>query len=246
MQNRRDLRDRLYLGHLNEVPTQASLERYVTEVLDQKSTNAGVAHSVAHAISIMEKHRGYEYGTPSRLFLYWNARMQHGKSVTDDGTYIRSCMKGLRENGVPDEKYWPFNIRKVNQKPSGFSPWVRANARKEGEYLAILGTSSMRLHAIRDAVAGGFPVVFCTALETSFLSALGPWEIDKPKSKDPIVGYHAMCIVGYDGDRFRVLNSWGGNWRDNGFCWMSGDYIKWSESRDFTVIKDWKRLRKGN
>lgn len=40
-----------------------------------------------------------------------------------------------------------------------------------------------------------------------------------------IHAYHAMAIVGYDDDKgpngaFRIVNSWGNNWGDNGFAWI--------------------------
>lgn len=43
---------------------------------------------------------------------------------------------------------------------------------------------------------------------------------------------HAMAIVGYDdnkaGGAFRVLNSWGAKWADNGYVWIRyADYAQW-------------------
>jgi hypothetical protein len=155
-------------------------------------------------------------------------------------------MQGLRDYGVPDEKFWPFKIRNVNKKPAGFAPWTRANPRKGGAYESIVGIGLGRLKAIRDAIAKGYPVVFGTAVAKSFMPARGPIEIDRPKSNETLVGNHAMCIVGYEGDRFRVLNSWGKNWRDNGFCWMTQSYLIWSRSHDFTIVKGWNRIRRDN
>lgn len=44
-------------------------------------------------------------------------------------------------------------------------------------------------------------------------------------------GGHAMCIVGYDDTigatgAFKVRNSWGVNWGDNGYCWISYESFK--------------------
>lgn|GEM_PF-3599253 len=38
----------------------------------------------------------------------------------------------------------------------------------------------------------------------------------------PSVGGHAMCIVGYDDSKeaFKVRNSWGASWGDNGYLWI--------------------------
>ena len=244
LRNIYDPRDRKFESELTSIPNNASVEKYVTEVLDQRATSSCVAHSVAHAISIMEKKSGFDYGTPSRLFLYWNSRRQHNNEDVDQGTYIRACMKGLRSYGVPDEAYWPFKIARVNDKPAGFSPWTMADSRKDGEYLAIDALGNERTKMIRQAVAEGYPVVFGTALVKSFLSSKGPLIVEKPRFSDPIVGRHAMCIVGYENRLYRVLNSWGKQWRDNGFCWMTEDYIKWLQSSDFTIVRGWARLNR--
>ncbi|HEY3331451.1 MAG TPA: C1 family peptidase [Capsulimonadaceae bacterium] len=40
-------------------------------------------------------------------------------------------------------------------------------------------------------------------------------------------GGHAVCIVGYDDDKhaFRMVNSWGSDWGDNGFVWLAEDFL---------------------
>jgi C1A family cysteine protease len=40
-------------------------------------------------------------------------------------------------------------------------------------------------------------------------------------------GGHGVCIVGYDDTKkaFRMVNSWGSDWGDNGFAWLSQDFI---------------------
>jgi hypothetical protein len=45
---------------------------------------------------------------------------------------------------------------------------------------------------------------------------------------------HAMCVIGYDdniaGGAFRVLNSWGINWGDNGMVWIKyPDFVRWCQ-----------------
>ena len=65
---------------------------------------------------------------------------------------------------------------------------------------------------------------------------------------DTFYGYHAVTLVGYDdnmyGGAFRMVNSWGKNWGDNGYTWITYNWIKqcaeegWEmteKSPDFTV-----------
>ncbi|MCP4601172.1 MAG: C1 family peptidase, partial [Proteobacteria bacterium] len=212
------------------------------------NTSSCVAHAVAGAIDVLETKAGLPYVPPSRLFLYFNARRYHSKSVTDSGTYIRTCIKGLLKAGVPDEKYWPFSTSKskINRRP-GWEPYMKAFSRRDGEYYAIRSSGSARIASIKAALSDGYPVAFGTPVAKSFLSSSGPHVVDKPSSADTIVGGHAMLIVGYKEDAgrvlFEVLNSWGTRYRDDGYVWLTDDYIKWRLTNDLTIIKGWKRLK---
>jgi C1A family cysteine protease len=46
-----------------------------------------------------------------------------------------------------------------------------------------------------------------------------------------------MVIGGYTERSVFVLNSWGRDWGDDGWCSMSWDYIKWDQSRDFWTVE---------
>ncbi|UUX50830.1 C1 family peptidase [Nisaea acidiphila] len=37
---------------------------------------------------------------------------------------------------------------------------------------------------------------------------------------------HAVCLVGYDRDRFIIRNSWGPDWGDSGFAWATDTYVQ--------------------
>jgi hypothetical protein len=228
----------------------SSLELY-SEVVDQLNTSSCIGNALAGAIRILENKKQHEnsylkYSYPSRMFLYWNSRILHDViPLKDDGTYIRTCCKGLMKYGVPDEIDWPFIKNKVNRKPI-FNTWMRADARKGGEYFAIFDAGKDRINAIMTAICEGYPVIFGTQISDSFMSPIGDTVIYKPKSSDVIVGNHCMVIVGYrvvSGNiQFRVMNSWGKYWRDYGYCWLDSDYVASSKSRDFTIIKGWRNL----
>ncbi|AGC77321.1 papain like protease [Nonlabens dokdonensis] len=50
-------------------------------------------------------------------------------------------------------------------------------------------------------------------------------------------GCHAMTIVGYDDslDAFKLINSWGSNWANEGYIYLSYDFFRGSEDPDFKV-----------
>jgi C1A family cysteine protease len=50
-------------------------------------------------------------------------------------------------------------------------------------------------------------------------------------------GCHAMTVVGYNDDlkAFRVMNSWGSSWANNGYIYVSYDFFSGSDDPDFKI-----------
>lgn len=231
------------------LPKQVSLRSYVNQVLNQKSTSSCAAHPFASTVDILESRAGIPYKPVSVLFMYFNARAFRGTPVKDEGSSIRLMAKGLDKFGVPDSEYWPFTTKKslVNRRP-GWNPYSKAFHRRNGKYHHILSYGNNRLDDIMQALANGYPVVFGTQIANNFFDSYGARLVDKPRSSDKLVGGHAMLIVGYKHQGqyvlFEVLNSWGSNWRENGFVWLTDEYICWPKTRNFTVYHGWESLRK--
>ncbi len=248
--NSRDKRDWDFdrMGLASASLDAAGLEAYIREILSQGSTSSCVAQALAGAIHLLEVITQLPYEVVARLFLYYFARLQHQYPVTDSGTSIRLAVKALFELGVPSEEFWPFSTQPatVNQQPRGWEPYMRAHPRRGGEYYAIKDSGTARVDAIKAAISSKYPVVFGTPVAKTMLPSNGSSVIDRPGRLTSIAGGHAMVIVGYrdGGDLFRVLNSWGNDWRDGGLCWMTRDYITWSKTTDLTIIRGWERLQR--
>lgn len=237
-----------------KLPTSHSLAGLVTNVCDQRSTNSCVANAIAGGVDVLESAAGLASVPVSRLFIYYNARRLHGAQRFDSGTYIRLAIKGLVKLGVPDEQYWKFSVNplRINRRP-GWQPSMMAHPRRGGEYYSIFSEGKARTTAIKAAIVAGYPVVFGTPVSRQFMNNQGPRIIDRPTDVvgESIVGRHAMLIVGYEHDDFygtvfEVLNSWGTDWKDGGFCKLSEDYVRWDLTRDLTILHGWDRLRKAS
>jgi len=220
-------------------------------ILDQQNTNSCVAHAFSAGIHICEARAGLSYVPVSRRAIYYNSRREHDAQNVDGGTYLRTCAHALRTQGAPDEKYWEWaQIGVLLNKRPDWNAMRYAHPRRGGEYFRIYETGQQRGLAIRAAIQAGYPVSFGTNLVASFGDMKGSYQIEKPSALEKIWGGHAMLIIGWttgsDGRVwFRVLNSWGREWRDLGLCWMSSDYIEWGSSDDFHIIRGWDRIRVG-
>lgn len=80
--------------------------------------------------------------------------------------------------------------------------------------------SPMVIDDIKGALSRGEPVVFAMPVAQDFYDLAG----DTVYTHTGIAGdlHHAMAVVGYSEDQqaFRIINSWGDWWADNGYAWI--------------------------
>ncbi|MES9861878.1 MAG: C1 family peptidase [Candidatus Thiodiazotropha sp. LLP2] len=76
---------------------------------------------------------------------------------------------------------------------------------------------------MKAALANRNPVVVGIYIYPQFNNLVGPNSVYNSDDGEPSGG-HAVTIVGYDDNRFggafKVINSWGTSWGDNGFFWL--------------------------
>lgn len=209
------------------LPVAHSLLSHCGPVLDQGGTNSCVAQSIAQAIRTEQRADGDDDAQLiSRLALYFDARAQHGAELRDAGTYIRAAFKALARLGAPPEAAWPWNVRRINRSPSFSARWAAHDFRGVRGYYRIYDRGADRLHAIRSAIASNRPVVAGWAIDADFTRDAGPHVIG---AQGKTVGRHAMALVGYDGDQFELVNSWGTGWRNGGFARVTSEFVLASE-----------------
>jgi hypothetical protein len=149
----------------------------------------------------------------------------------DSGTHLRSFYSAINALGFPPECAWLYSDDKSADRPK-FTRQPKTNAfrlaadqRMPATYRRIFSTGASLVNDIRRAVANGFAVTFGVDVDADFCDNL----FDPTRPLDPIrgavVGGHAMTVVGYAGDVFDVLNSWGEHWGDGGYFAASAEYI---------------------
>ena len=162
---------------------------------------------------------------PSRLFIYYYERLMEGSINYDSGAQIRDGIKVLARKGVSDENKWPYNIKKFAEHPSD-DAINEAKKFQALEYQRIDNTNKGLLIAALDA---GHPIAFGFTVYESFESREVAKDgiVPMPQRGESVLGGHATAIVGYDlpSDRFKVRNSWGPDWADNGYFTIPADYV---------------------
>ena len=160
----------------------------------------------------------------SRQFLYANERIMEGTLDQDAGAEIRDGAKVLATIGVPPEELWPYTMDNLFLEPSE-EAYKAAVQIETKTYLTVDQTEEEMKLCINE----GFPFVFGVTLyepfESDEVAATGV--VPMPKPRDKVVGGHAITCVGYDDAHkaFKVLNSWGVDWGDKGYCYFPYAYL---------------------
>lgn len=158
----------------------------------------------------------------SRLFVYYGERVIEGTVNEDSGASIRDGIKAMARWGVCPEKDCPYVISKFARKPT-------KKAFTNAERAQILQYRRVAPSQIRSVLTSGWPVVFGFTVYESFESK----EVSRtgivplPGPAEQVLGGHCTVIVGHNDaqKRFKVRNSWGTDWGDDGYFYLPYEFI---------------------
>ncbi|MBD0331784.1 MAG: C1 family peptidase, partial [Chitinophagaceae bacterium] len=113
-----------------------------------------------------------------------------------------------------DEKCKPYNTQQN---------WDQDAANHKIQSRRSLGNASIQ--EIKTYLANKFPVVIGANVDEAFKRWKPANEVFKNSTS--MGEGHALTIVGYDDAKsaFRIVNSWGKEWGDNGFIWIDYDFL---------------------
>jgi hypothetical protein len=219
------------------------LREYVPELLSQGPMSACVGFSYVAVIHVVETMAGLPYIPRSPRFVYFNSRAMHGWEKRDEGTFLRFAADGARKVGAATEETCPSDPKLVNAHP-GAAAYMEAHNTRDCVFERITSTGEPRLQDIRAALCSGQPVVIGTDIAQSLMDASPRRRVvQRPGSRETIIGGHAMAVVGWDAEGFIIQNSWGPEYGENGFVWLTDEYLEWSGTSEIVVLRDWNRIR---
>jgi hypothetical protein len=204
---------------LSQLPASVDLRRWMTPVEDQGSMGSCTSNAMAGALEYLIFRQTGQHADISRLFLYYNQRL-FGREVRQDaGSQIKHAVRVASRLGAPHEKMWPYHPDLFAVQPPE-SVYRAAAQHRVVDYNSVPLTE----HAMKAALAAGFPVLFGTSYFDSCFKAAGKTGVmPSPAAGEESDGGHAMLVVGYDDGkhRFLIRNSWGDDWGESGYYWMN-------------------------
>lgn len=220
---------------LESLPPKVSLRPFAPTPGNQGKTGTCVAWSASYAARTISYCIQNGITDPAAIqrvafsphYLYYYIK-QPGDNDCQRGARVEPALKVLNLRG---DVLLADNVQDCSgaiepahdQKAKGYS--IKAYASLTNQFGRMENNDYLR---IKKCLAEKNPVIFSIKCYSSLfdVSKDGIW---KKPAVDTIVGNHALCIVGYDdtknGGSFEVMNSWGTDWGQGGFFWMTYDQM---------------------
>ena len=221
-----------------KLPKSVDLTNINPNVYDQGRLGSCTANSLSGAFDYERIKQNLPPIGPSRLFIYFNERFMEGTVASDSGAQIRDGIKVLASQGVCSETEWPYNTSVFTTKPSD-ACYESAKNNTIKQYLRLDNTDIKQL---KTCLAQGFTFVFGFTVYESFegQDVADTGIVPMPDPNEQCMGGHAVYCMGYDDSKkaFKVRNSWGPNWGEDGNFWLPYDYMTNPDlACDFWTIK---------
>jgi C1A family cysteine protease len=200
------------------LPNEVDNSRLIPRVLDQGQQGSCTGHAMAYAIwAEMIRGGASTADCPSPAWLYFLGRVYDGNSRLDYGSTPSSIAASLARNGFLSSAQMPYDQSNFTVDPYKVPALARlAYDQRLTATSRILSVGPGRRDSIKAALAAGYVVVFGTEVDSDFEELLPDEEW--PGLTGRPLGGHCMAMTGYDSGGVCVVNSWGPDWCDEGYC----------------------------
>lgn len=227
---------------LNQV-FKVDLSQFAPSVGNQGEIGSCVGWSTSNAITISN---AMKYGWTkaeidsnalSALYIYNNIKLftcEYGASLYDAGRWLAA-------NGDCSRKAFDTDINNCDKKEDDKCKNPKRFIIKE--FLPLFYTDAdekERILRTKKSLVDSIPVVAGVDVKRNFFKPQG--EFWDPEMMDTtFAGGHAMCVVGFSDAKkaFKVLNSWGPDWGEDGYIWIKyGDFKKYCKYAYQYIVKE--------
>ncbi|CAF3490522.1 unnamed protein product [Rotaria sp. Silwood1] len=194
----------------------------------QERVDSCVGNAMAEAYEYLLKKRSRNGIDVSRLFIHYNARVR-GKfadgKIIDKGSIIPYIIEVLKQFSTCLKSMWPYDIRKVNERPSD-----EAYEAAKNNWMTDLLRLKVDLNEMKTCLTQEYPLIFGVKTfgfrhkvkENGIVPMPKPGE---SQSKDHRRNATLAIDYRHHLKTFIVQNSWRNDWGDKRYCYNPYDYM---------------------
>jgi Concanavalin A-like lectin/glucanases superfamily/Papain family cysteine protease len=192
---------------------------------NQGAQGSCVSWAVAYATQSynMNKANGTNYGTPQNLCSpkYVYNQSKYYPNDCNGGSTYPAAFEVLKTKGVCTWSDMPYNDTECSLLPNS----LQNTAAAKNKIIKWERVNKNDITNIKTILYSGFPVMIAVIVDQSFYNLQSPYIWSSKYGNTS--GGHAITVVGYDDNKsaFKVQNSWGANWKDNGHLWISYSFF---------------------
>jgi hypothetical protein len=171
----------------------------------------------------MESYSDLPDGFLDPIFLQGEAKKRDGLPY-EEGTYPRVALDIMVKQGISPQKFMPAYKRDASNC-LWYPPSTEQARQAALRYRLKAYARAWNIDEMKQALAAGKLLKVGVLVTSSFMK---PVDGVVPLPDGYLLGWHALLICGYDDTRqaFRFLNSWGPNWGDKAFGWLTYDFCR--------------------
>lgn len=228
----------------SNLPTQYSLKEFAPEPGNQGPHSTCGAWATAYSArslsfiisqSIPNSIKDRYYFSPS--FVYNQLKKD---SICESGITLKEALDILKFKG----SIWLSEFDYSCSKKVTNNDLTKAKDFNILEYRELFyRDDEIKILKVKKSISESKPVIIAMACPNSFEQVKNVWN-PLPEDFNTNHGGHALVVIGYNDDKYRgafeVINSWGTQWGDSGFCW-----IRYSDFEKF-VYYGYELIEKNN
>jgi len=232
------------------LPATVDLRPWCSAIENQQNLGSCTAHASVGIVEYFQRKAYAKHIEGSRLFVYKTTRNLM-KVTGDTGAWLRNVMGALVLCGVPDEKYWQYNVPDFDKEPPAFVYAVADNYEALKYFchdpMGANASPATVLSTVKQYLAAKIPSIFGFWGFPSLNDTDVKGGIPYPCPGETAQWGHAIVAVGYDDAKkitntkcnkvttgaLLIRNSWGTAWGDNGYGWLPYDYVLNKLALDF-------------
>lgn len=253
-------------GYTENIPSYYSMERFVPPIISQQGGSCVGVSTLYYALSTTYNlQNNYTSMTEKYAnsfdpyFIY--SILNNANNTCDEGLIMSEALETMYKIGSKKMFYPNYLSCDSSWDKETFLQTVKYTEPykiKNFYFIDPQGTEFIR--KVKEILNYNIPVIVGAKITKSLsrysssnfngVSSNGLWS---PKDYEDSDGGHAMCVIGYDdykfGGSFKIANSWGMDFGDNGYIWISYSNFKkyvleaWViEPSDISSLNNYERI----